>query len=774
MAFFVLATGYYFCLPATLFTPPYATALHDREGELLSASIASDGQWRFPPATTIPQKFATALVLFEDKRFRHHPGVDFLAIARAVRQNLGAGKVVSGGSTLTMQVVRLSRNRPARTWWNKVWEMVLATRLEWRLGKDAILQLYAAHAPFGGNVVGLSAAGWRYFGHSAEELTWAEAATLAVLPNQPSLIHLSRNRRALLQKRNHLLRKLLAQREIDSLTYDLALAEPLPHQPYALPRLAPHLLQRARQEGLAQQRITSTLHGNLQRQVSQVLADHQPRLAANKIFNAAAVVVEVNSGSVLAYVGNVEETNAQHHNDVDVARAPRSTGSILKPFLYAAMLDEGKSLPHSLVPDIPTHINGFVPKNFSRDYDGAVPASQALIRSLNVPAVHQLQQYRYEKFHSLLQAMGFQSLSKPAHHYGLSLVLGGAESTLFEVTGAYASLARTLNLYFERPGANRYARADVHAPTYLMVSDSLPPGLQATGVISAGAAWLTFEVLKELYRPGEETGWQQFSSAKTIAWKTGTSFGYRDGWAVGVNAHYAVGVWTGNADGEGRPGLTGTEAAAPVLFSIFGLLPGNDWFERPARELMKIVVCSKSGFRAAAWCEGTDSVYAVARGLESKACPYHRLVHLSADQQYRVHADCEHLGNLYPARWFVLPPVQEHFYKLRNHGYRPLPPFRQGCQVASALAAMDLVYPKPNATIFIPRQLTGQASQTIFEAAHRQDNLMIYWHLDGNFIGSTQNSHRLALHPGHGKHTLLLVDEYGETLQTDFWVASGM
>jgi penicillin-binding protein 1C len=377
----LLLSGYWFCLPSVLFEEPCSTVLESSDGTLLSASIAEDGQWRFPAGDTVPEKFKEALILFEDKRFRSHPGVDLLSMGRALRQNIKAGRVVSGGSTLSMQVIRLSRKGKPRSLFQKGIELVLATRLELRYSKEEVLSLYAAHAPFGGNVVGLEAACWRYFGVDPENLSWAEAALLAVLPNSPSLIHPGKNRTLLKTKRDRLLDKLCEAGKIDAFTCSLSKEEPVPEQPHALPRMARHLLTRMSKEGFARQKIASTVDLHLQQRVEQIIQDHHERLKVNQIFNAAAIVLEVETGNVLAYAGNVESGHGDHGNDVDIISSPRSTGSILKPFLYAAMLHEGKILPRALLPDVPVMINGFAPKNFSREYDGAVPADKALIRS---------------------------------------------------------------------------------------------------------------------------------------------------------------------------------------------------------------------------------------------------------------------------------------------------------------------------------------------------------------------------------------------------------
>jgi len=771
---------YIFSLPSKLFSDPYSTVLDDYRGNLLSASIATDGQWRFPFTVEVPAKFSEALLLTEDKRFYRHLGVDVFALSRAIRQNVSAGRVVSGGSTLSMQVIRLSRKNKSRTFFEKFIEIVLATRLELRYSKKEILALYAAHAPFGGNVVGLEASCWRFLGRKPTDLSWAEAALLAVLPNNPSLIHLGKNRSRLKNKRDHLLVQLARAGKIDSLTLQLSKAEPIPEAPVPLPRLAPHLLSRAIREGKGQEKIVTTIDENLQQRTIQIIDQHHQKLKANHIYNASALILEIKTGKVLAYVGNTF-SGPENHEDVDVVMAPRSTGSILKPFLYAAMLHEGKMLPRTLWPDIPTFINGYAPKNFSKAYEGAVHANEALIRSLNVPAVHQLRDYRYEKFYDLLTNIGITTLKQPADHYGLSLILGGAEGSLWDITGAFASMARTLNLYTERSGKNRYHKIDFHAPVYTeeytKTSDRLErsdasAANEESSWLNAASIYLTFDALKEVYRPGEESGWHYFSSTKKIAWKTGTSFGFRDGWAIGVNPDYAVGVWVGNADAEGRPGLTGTETAAPILFDLFSLLPGNGWFQIPYAEMNQVAMCTQSGQRATSLCGNPDTVWVTQAGLQTLPCTYHKKIFLSMDQKYRVRSDCESVSQMIEVPWFVLPPIQEFYFKSKNFGYHPLPPWRRNCANANVLAAMDLIYPKPNSKIYVPYELDGTAGSALFEAVHQNPSATLFWHMDGIFLTTTRKTHKLSVHPDQGNHTLVLIDDAGESISRPFSVIS--
>lgn len=764
LLFVAVITAFWFCLPEPLFNDPYSTVLEDKQGRLLGAKIADDGQWRFPLSEEVPGRFEKALLEYEDQRFYGHPGVDPISVLRAAIQNIRAGRVVSGASTISMQVIRLSRKDRPRTFAEKFVEMVMTLRLEISYSKKEILALYAAHAPFGGNVVGLEAASWRYFGRSPEQLSWAESATLAVLPNSPALIHPGRNRDQLKAKRDQLLNRLQKEDVLDSLDAELAKAEPLPGEPVDLPQWAPHLLDRAYTGSEKGSTVNSTIDLALQRRVSQVIDYHHKELMQNQIYNAAALVAGVKTGKVLAYVGNTQNKDSRHGSRVDVITSPRSTGSILKPFLYALMLDEGKLLPDMLVADIPTQISDYSPQNFGRSYDGAVPAGEALSRSLNVPAVRMLQDYGVPKFYYYLQQMGMTTLNNPPEHYGLSLILGGSEGTLWDITGMYASLARLLNGYdASDPSTKKFNTQKLqHQQNGEKLNSS-------SFELSPSAVWFMLEAMLDVKRPGGELNWRAFTSSRKVAWKTGTSFGYRDGWAVGITPEYVIGVWAGNADGEGRPGLIGVKTAGPILFDLFNLMDETTWFREPVYEMEEVALCRKSGYRAGTYCDVTDTLSIPATGLKTPPCPYHHLVHLDPTGSYRVSGSCTSIHEITSASWFVLPAVQEWYYRRSHPSYQSLPPFVQGCdQRESTLTTMELIYPRLSPKIYVPVELDGHQSSAVFEVAHRSSDGTVYWHLDEAYLGKTEGTHQMALSPEPGKHVLTLVDEQGETLKHRF------
>jgi penicillin-binding protein 1C len=789
-------------LPSPLFAAPLSAVVEARDGTLLSARIASDGQWRFPPGVTVPHKFRRALLVYEDKRFEEHLGVDPLAIARAARLNLRHGRVVSGGSTLTMQLARLARNTGERTMSAKLAETALALRLETAYDKDELLALYAGHAPFGGNVVGLEAAAWRYFGRDSTTLSWAEAATLAVLPNNPALVHLKRNRARLAAKRDALLRRLHEVGDLDTESLDLALSEPLAAEPHDLPDFAPHLLDTLRAQNPGEHRFVTTLDARLQIEATQLVREHSANLARQNVHNAAAIVIDNRTFEVLAYVGNSGERNGDipvgapaptlakgdgpaagpspfapsggrsdrtdgnvpisfsRGHAVDVIRRPRSTGSILKPLLYAAMLQDGSLTPRMLLPDVPTHYDGFSPENFDRQYRGAVRADEALAHSLNVPAVRMLKTYGVARFADLLRDAGMRTLTRPSDDYGLTLVLGGAEGNLWDISGMYASLA----------GIARAGPAD-RAPRFhdITVLAGARPRERGPTPIGIGAAWLTLDTLLDVPRPGEEGNWRSFASSRRIAWKTGTSWGLRDGWAVGNTSRYTVGVWVGNASGEGRPGLTGSAMAAPLMFGLFNVMPRSDWFDFPAHALRRIETCANDGYLSNGSC-ATETAWMPRESHFDRLTPHNVEVHLDAGRR-RVTGDCESPGNMIRASWFVLPPAEEFYYRRAHAEYRPLPATRADCLGSrTGRAALAVLYPDANARVLIPSELDGTRGRAVFEAVHRRRDARVYWHLDDRYLGETHTFHQRSLDIEPGEHILTLVDDQGERVARRFEV----
>ncbi len=754
---------FYFCLPTPLFDVNYSTVITDRNHHLLGAHIAPDGQWRFPISDSVPHRFEQCLLTFEDDHFYYHPGVDPLAITRATIQNIRAMKVVSGGSTLTMQTIRLAR--PAnRNIFNKLIEMVLALRLELKYPKQKILALYTAHAPFGANVVGLEAASWRYFARPSTDLSWAEAATLAVLPNAPGLVHPGRNRNTLKVKRDRLLSKLLSKGIIDTIDYELSVEEPIVETPSPLPRLAPHLLAATiiKQPGIMRQ---TTLDYLIQDKAGEIVERHARTNRLNQVHNAAAIIINNRTSNVMAYIGNTRPDNSTipHGNDVDVIQSPRSTGSILKPLLYAAALNDGLILPKQMLKDVPTYYSDFSPQNYSHNYDGAIKADEALSRSLNIPFVRLLDDYGSDRFLQWMRKAGFTTFKKSSGHYGLSLILGGGEASLWELSGIYSSMARTLTSFTQNN--SRYRNIDLTMPV-LFADDSITTAsslVNHSSWLNASAIWFTLDGMTRVNRPVEETGWETFASSQRIAWKTGTSFGYRDAWAIGVTPEYTVAVWVGNASGEGRPGITGGSAAAPILFDLFRLLPPTTWFQMPYDDLQQLVTCRLSGLPASPDCEPVDTTWVSNCDARPHPCPYHHVIHLDKKSQYRVTSACYSPAEMVTRKWFVLPPVMEWYYKSKSPDYEMLPPLMNGC-VDESLNPMEFIYPMQNITVYIPKNIQGTREEVVVKIAHRHTAAKVFWSVDNTFLGETTQFHQMGMQLTPGIHVITCTDNAGNRL----------
>ncbi|WP_298954705.1 penicillin-binding protein 1C [uncultured Nonlabens sp.] len=761
----VLLFWYALCLPDKLFDVPYSTVIESKDGRLLDAHIARDEQWRFPAVDSVPYRYKQSLLQYEDAHFYDHPGFNPVSIAKAMADNISAGRVVRGGSTITQQVIRLSRKQE-RKYYEKFIELIWATRLELRHSKEEIIELYASHAPYGGNVIGLDMAAWRYFGRKPHELSWAESATLAVLPNAPGLVYPGKRESLLKKKRDLLLLKLKEEHIISETDYELAISENVPVHDFRVPQLAPHLLQRANKE-YGTQKLRTSIDYEMQETVNRIVTNHHHILKQNGVNNLAMLVLDVETQTVAAYVGNAPTTR-EHSKDVDIITAPRSTGSVLKPFLYAVMLDNGELLPHSLVKDTPTIIDGFSTENYDKRYTGAIPASQALSRSLNVPAVLMLREHTVPRFYNKLRQLKLSHINRGAGTYGLSLIIGGGESSLWDMSRAYLSMAKTLELYTEN--SSQYDPEIMNRLSYLdhdsafakaeqkSISEQINWSLEPS-IYGAGSIYHTFEAMKKVNRPQSEEIWHFFNPDREIAWKTGTSFGNRDAWAIGVTPKYVIGVWTGNADGEGRAQMTGIDSAAPVLFDLFNRLPTQQWFAPPYDDMIEVQTCEQSGYLATPLCESINQ-YIPAVGEKFESCPYHKSIHLDATRTYQVNADCEPASQIVTQPWFSLPPVMSYYYARSNPSYRTLPDYREDCIPASE-DVMRFIKPKHNTTITLTKNVDGQVNSAIFEIAHKKNDVEVFWYMDNEFLGATKNFHEIAIEGKKGKRLITAVDENG-------------
>ncbi len=740
-------------LPDPVFPDTYGTMVLDTDNEILHTYLAADEQWRFRLShDEISPKLVTAVLAAEDRRYWVHPGVDLLALSRAVTQNLRAGEVRSGASTITMQVARLIRPKP-RTIPNKLLEMVQALKLETRLDKDEILRLYLEHAPYGGNLVGATAASLHYFNRPPGRLTWAEAATLAVLPKAPTAVTPFRNETLLLERRNRLLQTLENQGSIDHRTLRESLSEKLPTRVHSMPAVAPHFARRAAAEHPGHNPRT-TLDRGIQEQFETLARRHAAWLSRRGIHNLSILAVETATGKVRAYVGSPDFFDRENGGQVDGVLAPRSTGSLLKPFLYATAFDSGVIHPESLLRDVPVTFGSYAPVNADRKFSGMVRASEALVRSLNVPPTLLLREIGVTEFHHFLEAAGMKTLFRSPDGYGLSLILGGAEGTLWDMVRLYRGLASDGRF----DGLTEFAEAIPEAGPQLL---------------SPAAARLTMEILTEVRRPDDDgVDRTLFTPRRPVAWKTGTSFGKRDAWAVGATPDWVVGVWVGNFSGQGNSSLGGARAAAPILFAAFDLLPGHrdgGWYPDP-RDVRAVRLCNDSGFRAGEDCPSTHIAQLPRQSPPVAVCPYHRSFWIDPETGYEVCSRCWKTGEHRRITRLILPADAAQLMRRAGHRIDGSPIHNPDCPVSSPRRPLHVLYPGSGATLLVPRDLGDRPERITLRATHTSAAAALHWYVDGNYRGRTVGDHAVSLLLDSGHHRVEIIDQDGLAASTTFTV----
>lgn len=592
---------------AALYRIPAGVTWCDRGGVPLRVRLAEGGIDSIPGYVHREDDWiAKAVVAAEDRRFWSHHGVDPLAVARSCRQTATAWRRVSGASTLSMQVIRMSFPKE-RTLANKMTEAFRALQMESELGKDEILSLYLNRAPFGSNVVGIEAAARRYFSKGAHDLTLAEASLLAGIPQSPTRFNPLKNPAAAAKRQRYVLDRMEASGMITAEQKRNALAMPLGVRPNRYPFLAPHFCDMLVKRRTAwEPTVATSLDLALQRAVEESVGKYAPGLAGEGIHGAAVVVIDVRTGGVRALVGSPDFHARTKGSQVNAANSPRSAGSTLKPFVYALGFERGSHTPARVLYDVPEHFSDYTPLNFDRKFRGVVSLRDSLVQSLNLPAIEVERAVGLPRFHEMLRRLGLRSIDRPTEEYGLGLVLGNAEVTLLDLTNAYVCLAR----------------GGVYLPWHTGLSK--PDG--ATEVISAEAAWMISDILGGDERAMFSTGTVADIRIPRLAWKTGTSSGFRDAWTIAYNPDYAIGVWLGNPNGHPSQALLGRRAAAPVVWDICRRLypDGNaPWFPKPsgveARE-----VCAVSGGTPCPNCPRAVADHAIRGVTRYQTCEVHR------------------------------------------------------------------------------------------------------------------------------------------------------
>lgn len=713
-------------------TAPYLNApasgeLRDRDGRLLQAYLTRDDQWRLPrEGNALHPRLRQATVAVEDQRFFAHPGVDPVAVVRAGMQNARSANVVSGASTLTMQLVKM-RNAPSRDVIGKIEQALTALRLDWRVDKDTILTAYLNDAPYGGNLVGAEAAAQRYFGKPASELRLSEAALLAGLPKSPTAYDPLRHPDRALARRNHVLDRMREEGMITDAMHTHARADTLGVRYHAFPMEAPHLGARFAVEAGEGSVVTTTINRGIQR-MTQDKITRQVNSLGGGITNAAALVVSAQTGEVLAHVGSADFFGAPG-GQVDATRAQRSPGSTLKPFTYACAMQQHRLYPREVLLDAPRDYGRYNPDNFDGEFFGPVAAADALAASRNIPALTVLERVGYDGLKDFLQTAGFTTLTRPARYYGMGLTLGNCEVRLDELVAAYAMLASGGAL---RPLSWESGRHN--APLR---------------VLDPGICQVVYEMLAQ---PMEEEQWRDDPSlpagAPRVAWKTGTSTGYHDAWTVVYDSRYVVGVWLGNSDGHANNGLIGAYAALPLAARIFRALPDG---ARPVPPnfgdvTRRVQVCAQTGLPNTPWCPATREDTFPANAYANRRCDVHQ-PGSGGDTIYErwpAGADGWDLANV------ATPANTAPDATLANtRQVRP--------RITSPVARAEFV-------------LTGTPDGDTIALRAEGGAGSLHWYADGHYLGQADAATPLLWKLTPGTHTIACMDPAGATDSVEFSV----
>ncbi len=697
--------------------------LRDRNGNLLYCYLNKNDSWCFERGIEeISPRLIQATVSVEDQRFYSHWGVDPFAIVRALIQDIVHFRIVSGASTIPMQVVKMVCAAHGRSC-NKVYQAVEAIRLSLHCSKDKILEMYLNFAPYGGNLIGCEAAARRYFGKPARELTTAEAALLAALPKAPGYFSPLNHQSRALARRNYVLDRMYEEKFIDRKDLLVAKKQPLNARYCEFPQRSPHLAMWVRDTVRPGSPVAVALDGTIQEKCEGILS-HGVRNLGNGVENAAVMVVDVRTAEVLARVGSAGFYDVPG-GQVDLCRAPRSPGSALKPFLYALAMERNNLYASETLMDDTWDLGLYRPENFNRYYNGTISAGYALRKSLNVPAVSLLQRIGIDSYYRHLKDIGFTTLKRSADHYGLGLTLGNCEVKLEEAVAAYCTIA---NLGVYRP-LRTIRDSDVGAERR---------------IYSPGTCMMIYQMLEQPLPSELDRDMNAVHSPTRVCWKTGTSWGLRDAWAFVWNAHYVVGVWVGNNDARSSELLVGARAALPLAGKIFRSLPGKATSEWPEAggELREALVCATSGLPTSQWCKDTRTVYLPRTQYLCRTCRMHQPV------AGREGVKIIEKRPASPRNWDLAAVAI------------PVRPSSSGSAAGYARQiGLEILEPSDGAEYV----LTGEPDGDRIRIRASVEDNPLHWYLDDKYIGDSGQNRGVFIDLEAGAHRLTCMSMEGET-----------
>jgi penicillin-binding protein 1C len=717
----------------------FSKEIHAKDGTLLTAYLTRDDKWRLrTELEEVSPDLIKAIIEKEDSWFYWHFGINPVSIVRAFYRNLTSGETQLGASTITMQVARMLEPKK-RTYVNKFGEMFRAIQLEIKYSKEEILELYLSLLPFGGNIEGVKSASHIYFNRPPSKLSLAQSITMAVIPNDPNSLRLDRSNEEIIKNRDYWIKKFKLEKIFSSSDLKDALDEPVEKNRFAIPVLAPHFSYYVK-DNFPGDIIHTTLDLSIQQTTENILLSNVRKVFYKGITNGAVLVIDNRNSSVVAYCGSADFYDESSFGQVNGITAIRSPGSTLKAALYAYAFDEGNLTPQMKFADIPTDFHGYQPENYDLKFYGNVSAEFALINSLNIPAVKLLEQIGLNNFTQFLEGAGFNQIQKQKSKLGLSMILGGCGTNLQELTRLFTAFAKGGELF----------------PLQFILSENDQNGEQ---IFSEASSYLTAQILSGINR-SDIAILSNYSKLPKFAWKTGTSYGKRDAWAIGFNPNYTIGVWMGNFNGVGSPNLSGGEVAVPLLFDLFNAIdynPDVKWFEAP-EELIKREVCSESGMLPTQFCSNTIHDFAIRSQSSNEVCNIHKPVYVNLDESVQYCTGCLPSSDYKKAVYAVYQPELTVWLSKNKYDYHKPPHHNPNCTTKFAESGPKILSPSEDYEYFLEK---NSKQEIMLLAASDSRVKTHYWYVNEKFIKKTKPGERLFYVPEDKELKITCLDDKG-------------
>ncbi|MDT3696898.1 MAG: penicillin-binding protein 1C [Ignavibacterium sp.] len=724
---------------------PYSKAIYASDGTLLTAYLTEDHKWRLRTnIEDVSPDLIKAIITKEDKNFFFHRGVDFFAIIRSGIKNLTQGKVVTGASTITMQVVRILEPKK-RTIINKMLEALRSIQFEVHYSKKEILSIYLSHLPLGGNIEGVKSASFFYFNHPPNTLSLSQAILISIIPANPNKLRLDRINNGVGAQRDYWIKRFMKLNIFSQTDLKDALNEPIVQKRYNMRNYAPHFSNYVKNYNKEEDdEVFSTLNLNVQKITENILFNYINRIRDKNISNGAVIVVDNMKSEVVAYCGSAAFFDKQNQGEVNGILAVRSPGSTLKPALYAEAIEQGFLTTGTKMLDVPMEFGGYEPENFNQKFNGMVTAQYALVNSLNIPAVNLLNEIGVNKFIELLNSLEFKKLNSQKNKLGLSMILGGCGVTLEELTNLYST--------FGRKGIFKTLKY-----TKTQNDD------ETKRIFSEETNYLIADILSGLSRNDINAG-IDFSKLPKFAWKTGTSYGKRDAWSAGFNPNYTIVVWVGNFNNDGSPFLIGADAALPLLAELFNAIDYNSgikWFDKPEKVITR-KVCSESGLLPLQFCKEQINDIAIEDRSHNSYCDIHQEVFVNEEESIQYCFECLPTSNYKKKIYTVYKVEYQDFIKKQFINYDKVPFHNPECARLKYDGELKIISPSENFEYFIDR---NDPQEITLQAVADYKAKQVYWYVDDKLIRRASSSEKVFHRFDEGKHTIVCMDDQGRSVK---------